>query len=232
MALVSLRDARERAIARLSDAFARDELEMDEFERRLTLAHRAESVAELDGLLTDLEPASASAPASDSVALVPAPKPASPSRVQDRRRIVAVLAGTRRTGPWTPPRTLRVVAVLGGVELDFREASLASGVTELHVTACLGGVSIVVPPTLAVEMDGTAVLGGFEHSERAPAEPDPDRPLLRVYGLACLGGVNIETKLPGEPTEWDDHSHKRRALKAARREERRARRQLPPHEKG
>ena len=40
---VALRDARERIIQQLSDAFARDDCEIEDFERRLTLAHRTET---------------------------------------------------------------------------------------------------------------------------------------------------------------------------------------------
>lgn len=52
--LVSLRDARERAIAQLSDAFAHDVIELDDFERRLALVHRASSVPEVAHTVSDL----------------------------------------------------------------------------------------------------------------------------------------------------------------------------------
>jgi hypothetical protein len=52
--LSALRDSREQAIAQLSDAFAHDLIEVDEFERRLTLAHRASSVSEITQLVSDL----------------------------------------------------------------------------------------------------------------------------------------------------------------------------------
>ncbi|HZS40296.1 MAG TPA: LiaF domain-containing protein [Polyangia bacterium] len=219
--LVALRERRERAIAQLSEAFARDDLELEEFERRLTIAHRSESAAELDGLVADL-----AAPEKSS-ALVPVAT-AAPERVRDRQTLMAILGGATRRGHWTPPRKLRVVAVLGGSDLDFREATLAPGVTEVSISAWLGGVNIIVPPTLAVEMDGSAIMGGFEHTERVPQSPDPDRPILRVTGFACMGGVHIETRLPGQS--------ERQARRAARAEPRalrdaaRAQRRLPPHE--
>ena len=56
-ALVALCTRREMVIDALSTHFANDALDMDEFEQRVDLAHRATSVAELDELLTDLEPA-------------------------------------------------------------------------------------------------------------------------------------------------------------------------------
>jgi hypothetical protein len=41
-------------------------------------------------------------------------------------------------------------------------------------------------------------MGAFELMDRVPAQPDPDRPLLRITGLALMGAVSVETRLPGE----------------------------------
>lgn len=207
-ALVTLRDVRERSIARLTDAFAHDVLEMDEFERRLSIAHRSNSTEEISALTADLQ----AEEAPDTTALT-VPAAVSPLSVRDSQRLLLIMGGTSRRGQWTPPRKLRIIALMGGAELDFREAALAPGVTEVHITAVMGGVNIVVPPHLAVEMDGSAIMGGFEHSDRAPTHPDPDRPILRVYGLAIMGGVNIETRLVGE-----SESDARRRLRQHRRE--------------
>ena len=75
-----------------------------------------------------------------------------------------------------------------------------------------------VPPGLAVETEGVAIMGSFEHVDRAPAHPDPDAPLLRVRGFAFMSSVEIKMRLPGE-TEHDAH----RRLK----QERRAQKALP-----
>lgn len=226
--LVAVRDARERVIARLSDAFAQGELDVDEFDRRLELAHRSESVAQLDELTAGL------ATPSSSTALVPvASAELAPGQQEGRQKVVAVLGNANRGGPWAPPRHLRVYAVLGNTELDFREARLAPGAIDIEVTACLGNVTVIVPPSLAVEMNGTAVLGSFEHSERAPASPDPGRALLRIHGLACLGNVDIQTRLPGESAReaWRRKRRERRTRRRERRALRSAERKgLPPHE--
>jgi hypothetical protein len=220
--LVALRDRREQVIAQLSDAFAKDTLDLEEFERRLTLAQRAESPAELDPLVEDLEPA----PTQPTTALVPT-RTAEVGRVRDQQTVVAILGGAIRKGTWIPARTLRVVTMMGGAELDFRDATFAPGVTEVHVFAVMGGVNVIVPPNLAVEMDGSAIMGGFDQADRAPVELDPERPLLRITGFAMMGGVHIETRLPGE-SEGDarrrrrlERKERRRALRGERRDQRR-----------
>ena len=115
------------------------------------------------------------------------------------------------------PRRWRVVATFGGAQLDLREARFPTGVIDLEVRAVFGGVQIIVPPGLAVEVHGTAIMGGFQNVNRAPAHPDPDAPLLRIRGLAFMGGVEITMRLPGES---ERQAHRRRKVES--RQERRA----------
>jgi len=206
--LAALRDAREQAIAQLSDAFAHDLIEVEEFERRVTLAHRASSLSQVEQTVLDL---TAAAP---STALVPA-RMQLPERANERERdnVLALFGGVERRGAWTLPRHLKASAVLGGIVLDFREALLSPGVTEVHVLALMGGVQIIVPPGLSVEVSGTAIMGGFGHVERIPGRLDPEVPVLRVHGVAIMGGVAVETRLPGE-SESDAHRRRRRDRRA------------------
>jgi hypothetical protein len=80
----------------------------------------------------------------------------------------------------------------------------------------MGGCEIIVPPWLPVECDATAILGGFEHLERTTGAPDPGRAMLRITGFALVGGVSIETRLPGESAKDAKRRRKRhrKALKA------------------
>jgi hypothetical protein len=228
-ALARVHDARERAIAVLSDGFANDALDVDEFERRVTLAHTLESPQEIAALTADLPAlttALASAPSSVALAPPTADDGAPPETVY------AIFGGVERRGTWTVPRRWRVLAAFGGAALDLREARFPTGVIDLEVKALCGGVQIVVPPGLAVEVHGTAIMGGFQNVNRAPAHPDPDAPLLRVRGLAVMGGVEITMRLPGESERQAHRRRKiesrqqRRALRDERREDRRHQRAL------
>jgi hypothetical protein len=212
-ALARVHDARERAIAALSEAFANDVLDVEEFERRVTHAHTSESAEEIAALTADLPPTTtALAPA--SVALAPA-VPDGGEAVPET--VYAIFGGVDRRGSWTVPRRWRVVATFGGAQLDLREARFPAGVIDLEVRAVFGGVEIIVPPGLAIEVQGTAIMGGFQNVNRAPAHPDPDAPLLRIHGLAFMGGVDITMRLPGES---ERQAHRRRKVES--RQERRA----------
>ncbi len=227
-ALARVHDARERAIAALSDAFANDALDVEEFERRVTRAHTSESAEEITALVTDL-PAASTALAPAALALAPAVPEGGGAEPET---VYAIFGGVDRRGTWTVPRRWRVVATFGGALLDLREARFPAGVIDLEVRAVFGGVQIIVPPGLAVEVHGTAIMGGFQNVNRAPAHPDPEAPLLRIRGLAFMGGVEITMRLPGESERQAHRRRKvesrqeRRALRDERRETRRHQRAL------
>jgi hypothetical protein len=189
--LVALRDRREQVIATLTESFANDLFDVDEFDRRIDLAHRATALVELDELVKDLAPVT-------STALVPTPSEQALAEWPNKRTMRAILGGIEKKGRWTVPRRLKVTCFWGGGKLDFREAQFAPGITELRVTAVMGGLEIIVPPWLAVECDATSIMGGFEELERGHGSPDPGRAMLRITGFALMGGVKIETRLPGE----------------------------------
>jgi hypothetical protein len=108
------------------------------------------------------------------------------------------MSSTERRGPWTVPRNLAVRSTMSSTVLDFRDARLPAGPVEIDLRAIMSSIEIIVPPGLAVETEGAAIMGSFEHVDRAPAQPDPDAPLLRVRGLAFMGSVEIRMRLPGE----------------------------------
>lgn len=106
--------------------------------------------------------------------------------------VVAIMSGALRKGQWEPAGKLRVMAIMGGVELDFRDADMLDGTTEITVLAIMGGCKIIVPPDVAVEVNGSGFMGGFAHLRHRP--PEQDAPLIRIKGLAVMGGVEVKVK--------------------------------------
>ena len=132
-----------------------------------------------------------------------APQVAIATRVHEAKRVLTICSGTQRQGTWRVPKKLRVVTVMGGTDLDFREAEFGPGVTEVKVTIVMGGIAIIVPPHLQVECDGGGILGLFEGMERSAGRQDPGAPLLRITGVAVMGALEISTRLPGEMMKID-----------------------------
>ena len=107
--------------------------------------------------------------------------------------------------------------MMGGCQLDFREAQLGPGVTEVRVLAVMGGIEILAPPDVRVDCSGIGIMGGFGIGGQYRAPTDPDAPIIRVPGLAIMGGAGVPIRNPGESA-----SEARRRLK----EEKRARKLL------
>jgi hypothetical protein len=208
-----LRARRDEVIRDLSTAFAEDHLSVDEFERRLDIAHRATALTELNALVSDLR----IAPVQSSNVPAPRARSASPTEIPEEQNLVAIMGGVTRRGQWIPARHTHMYALMGGAQLDFREARLGQGVTELTIIACMGGVELIVPPDLIVDAGGTAIMGGFDQSHESPGAP-AGAPVLKVNGFVMMGGVEIKVMLPGETNA--DARRRRRAEKKKRRRER------------
>ena len=184
----------------------------------MTVAQTSDNPADIEALLADL-PDTGVAPA-PTAAMVPTVVQPLVSQERDLDTAYAIFGGIDRRGTWNVPRRMRIVAIFGGANLDLREARFPPGVIDIEVTAVMGGINIVVPPGLAVQMHGSAIMGGFADVNRSPAYPDPDAPLLRIHGLTMMGGVNIEMRLARRERARRPARGTRRELREERREQR------------
>ncbi|MEK9499726.1 DUF1707 SHOCT-like domain-containing protein [Gaopeijia maritima] len=228
---------RQRAVDALCQAFADDRIEVDEFERRVELAHRAQTAEELRRLLAGVPGAAppvphasaGGAPAPGSTALAAA-RPAGDHPLQPVESvrptsfIAGILGGGSRAGAWYPARINYAMGVMGGFSLDLREAPLPPGVTEIKLFCMWGGGEIIVPPDVRVEVSIAGILGGFDYDHAAPSTLDPSAPVVRVSGICFMGGAEIAVRYAGE-TSGDarrrrrhEKKERRRALKAARKQ--------------
>lgn len=207
--VVRASDAERNLVAeRLGAACGEGRLTLTEFSDRVGEVYAARTRAELDRLVTDL-PVAAERPIA-SVA----------DGVKATRWEVHPLGGVRRTGRWRVPARGVFVTLLGGMHFDLRDAVLGAEEVSLTVVALLGGVRIIVPPGVEVDVDGFTLLGG-RHVE---VDPNPPRagsnaPRLRIRTVAVLGGVHVSTAVTAEA--W-----RHRLGGVGRRELRRQRRQL------
>lgn len=182
---------RERVVEALSEHFARDHLTIDELESRLERVYAATTVAEVDALVADLPALAVGAPVTVTPdAYAPQPKL--------KERLIAIMSGIVRRGSWKIPRRLRVVAIMGGVDLDLRQADLPPGVTEIRAFVMMGGLVVRVPPGVRLETDGVAIMGGFEDRIHEPGLARADAPVVRVTGIAIMGGVDAQVRQIGE----------------------------------
>ncbi|MFV0532059.1 MAG: DUF1707 domain-containing protein [Cumulibacter sp.] len=193
---------RRRVASVLHDALGKGQLTIDEFDDRTASAWGATYIDELDVLTRDLIP---SQPGLDAAAYIPSRdiQPPASSRVTGDggpSTSVAIFSGFERRGVWTVPSKFTAVAVMGGGVLDLRHANLGADKVTITVTAIMGGVEIIVPDDINVNVEGFGFMGAFDDSrqwERGVPQPDPSAPTVTVNGLALMGGVSVTRKPSG-----------------------------------
>lgn len=215
---------RERIAEVLRDAVAEGRLDMEEFEERLEAAYTARTHAQLEPLVRDLP--------APGAATAPEPPPAdAPGGLAARdgwagriggaptsKMGVAIMGGFQRKGTWTAPRAFTAVALMGGGEIDLREARFEGREIVIRCFAFMGGIEVIVPPDLETHVSGIGIMGGFDHG--GSADGDPTGPRVTITGLAVFGGVDVQRKLRKE--EQKRLKAERRREKEAHREELRA----------
>jgi len=179
---------REAVVARLRDAAAEGRLTVEELAERIDAAYAAKTQAELEPLTEDLPaPAGGAAPMAVGGS-VPAPGERSGPSL-----LLGILGGGDRRGRWRVPERMTVINVLGGADLDLREATLSAPTVEITVFSLLGGSDIVVPEGVHVELEGFALLGGND-LRLTGAEPAPGAPVVRVRAWSLLGGTDVKMR--------------------------------------
>ncbi len=78
-------------------------------------------------------------------------------------------------------------AVMGSVEIDLRQAAIATEAV-LHLSVIMGGVEIQVPREWSVSVNGSPMLGGIEDKTVPPMTPGKR---LVIEGSVIMGGVEI-----------------------------------------
>jgi hypothetical protein len=177
---------REQAADVLREAAGHGRISMDELDERLELAYAAKTYADLAAVTRDLPgPVQAPGPV----------QPAMAGRIGGTPRSkfsIAILSGARRKGRWVVPRNYVGVAVMGGIELDLREAQFSEPEVTIHAYTLMGGIEITVPEDVDVDVSGIAFMGGFDHNASGPGVPGAPR--VRVIGFALMGGVDVRRK--------------------------------------
>ena len=109
----------------------------------------------------------------------------------DEIALVAIFDGVQLESRAAAFRGGSMLAWLGGIEVDLREAQLAPD-ARLSLTALLGGIAVRIPEEWRVESSVRTLAGGVD--VKALGADDPGAPTLRIDGLAVLGGIAVGAK--------------------------------------
>jgi hypothetical protein len=171
---------RDAVLHTLGDHAAVGRLTLDELEERSGRALAAKTRGELATLTSDL-PREAGQVAGPTQA---------PARRKPVRWMVAIMGGSHRRGRFRTVGSINAVAIMGGDEIDLRDAEIEGGELTVNLFALMGGSNIYVPDSVEVEVGGFSLMGGHEEvgSERAPR---PGAPLIWIRVYALMGGATI-----------------------------------------
>jgi hypothetical protein len=193
-------DDRHKVAEILRQAAGEGRIDLDELDDRLEQTYAAKTYGDLVPITFDL-PTSPGQPGLPVAFPQPRSTPtAYTSAGQDRENHLAILSGLDRRGAWTVPSSMTISCLMGGANLDMREAVFSSREVVITVNALMGGASIIVGPTTNVVMEGTGIMGGYSGPPDLRADQRaPDSPTVRVRGVAVWGGVSVERKQPKPP---------------------------------
>jgi predicted membrane protein len=120
----------------------------------------------------------------------PADLAANPAASESTFSEFAMWAGKQRRVASTTFRHADLTAIMGGIEVDLRQAATSNGEAVVDLFVMWGGVEIWVPPDWAVSNQVGLLMGGAEDKSTGTQDA---RHRLIVRGFVLMGGVEIKT---------------------------------------
>src|SRR4051812_36030738 len=84
----------------------------------------------------------------------------SPASHEHRAVTIRPMGGLRRTGFVALTRRLALYTLIGGMDLDLRDAQIPPEGITITKVSLIGGVDLVVPGDVRVEVNGVSLIGG------------------------------------------------------------------------
>ena len=178
---------RDEVLNALGDHAAAGRLTLDELDERSSKVLAAKTRGELTQLTRDLPGGDLPGGELASGELPTAPTAASRAPV---RWMVAIMGGSHRRGRFRAVGEINSVNVMGGDEIDLRDAEIEGGELTLNVFSFMGGSNIYVPESVEVDLGGFSFMGGNQEHGRM-AKPRRGAPLIRVRAFNLMGGIQI-----------------------------------------
>ena len=192
---------RDVTLRMLGDHAAVGRLTLDELEERSSRALAAKTRGELATLTSDLP----QEPGQTQPAPVRTKKPV--------RWMVAIMSGSHRHGRFRAVGSINAVAVMGGDEIDLREAEIEGGELTVNVFTLMGGANIYIPDSIELDIGGFSIMGGNTEVGVERLRPGAPRVMIRAYNL--MGGATI-FRVPPQARGRDLREARRLAKAAGR----------------
>jgi hypothetical protein len=181
---------RDVTLRTLGDHAAVGRLTLDELEERSGRALAARTRGELAALISDLPAGGGQASGSAAVSTRGPQGARGTGPKRPVRWMVSIMSGSHRRGRFRAVGSINAVAIMGGDEIDLRDAEIEGGELTLNLFALMGGANIYVPDSVDLEVGGFSLMGGHEEVGRE-LSPRPGAPLIRIRVYNLMSGATI-----------------------------------------
>ena len=169
----------------LSEAFARDLITMEEFEKRISSVHKSESNRDIQAELEDL-------PENLRIQIHRA---GTESSLNDVTKTNLILSSRTIKGAKLKYRKMKSKLILAEQKLDYSKTVLEPGKYYIDATVVLASLTVIIPENYAVSIDMSTILS--EIKEGDSKIPGPDCPEIIIRGKVILGEVKVKVKGSG-----------------------------------
>ena len=185
-----IKKIKDKVLKQLKLNYAYDNIDDDDFKKRLEAVKTAKDKNELILLVMDL-------PEIDELETKVIHKTdenitVNNEYIEETDSIFNIFGGTTRKGIWNPAREIEIFSFFGGADIDFRKARLVPGVCKINAVNVFGGLDIIVPPGVNVITKGINIMGGIDN--KAEGGHYKDAPVIEINSLSIFGGIDIKVK--------------------------------------
>lgn len=103
---------------------------------------------------------------------------------------VAIFGGTEKKFVSKNLKGGKITSIFGGSEIDFRGSKAEDGAV-IEIFCMFGGVELMIPDDWKVNMDATAIFGGFSDSRKNISETPSAT--VHIKGFTMFGGGEIKS---------------------------------------
>lgn len=206
-----LESRRERALERLTNAFAADLVSMEDYEIRAASIQNARNLDEVERLTADLPRGDREPPTRPLAGGRRSPRErgsldreergkgnlrvANPvdSGLAGSQTLACVMGDRHMSGDWLNGDRVECFTLMGSTKIDFRDTTLPAGRVRLDAFVLMGETKIIVPPGLPVRLNLVPFMGEARISPEVEQRAIPGEPCVEISGLALMGSVVVVT---------------------------------------
>lgn len=173
---------RQDVIDRLTEAFSKDAISMEEYERLATEANATNRLEDLTRLSFDLPARQEQSRFRKDSSIIGA-KPLMTGSIMGDRKMI---------GNWLSSDRVSSFTVMGSTRLDLRDVDLPPGPIHIETYTLMGETKIIVPRDLPVRLNVFAFMGESSASRDVNQQIRGSTSWVEVSGFAMMGSVNVK----------------------------------------